>query len=107
MQDPSQSLRIDQSITLDVDQNKFQSAKNKFENYIRQHDTSLATIFAILDTDSNAKIDFPEFSKKIKALHMHLEIDEISALFKSMDINGNGSINYTELVEMFASINTA
>ena len=38
---------------------------------------------------------------------MHLEIDEISALFKSMDINGNGSINYTELVEMFASINTA
>lgn len=69
-------------------------------------DINLGVIFAILDTDSSQSIDFVEFKRKIKALHMNLDEEEMASIFKSMDINGSNSINYSELVEMFASINT-
>lgn len=77
---------------MDVDQNKLQTGKTKFENYIRQQDVNLGVIFAVLDTDSNKLIDFVEFKKKIRALHMRLEDDEIASIFRSMDINNDGNI---------------
>jgi Ca2+-binding EF-hand superfamily protein len=67
----------------------------------------LGVIFAILDTDSNKKIDFTEFKKKIRSLHMRMEDDEIASIFRSMDANNDGNIAYNELVEMFSAINTA
>lgn len=107
LQDPLQSLRIDQSITLEVDQNKLQTGKTKFENYIRQQDVNLGVIFAVLDTDSSKQIDFPEFKRKLRAMHMNLDNDEVTSIFRSMDMNNDGSIAYNELVEMFSGINTA
>jgi Ca2+-binding EF-hand superfamily protein len=104
--DPSYSLKIDHSITLEVDHHKLVSGKTKFENYIRAQDVNLGVIFAVLDTDSSQQIDFGEFKRKLKALHMNLDDDEMASIFKSMDINGSNSITYNELVEMFASINT-
>lgn len=106
LHDPSQSLRIEQSLTLDVDQNKLISGKTKFENYIRQQDTNLSVIFAVLDTDSSKNIDCAEFKRKIRAMHMGLDEEEIIAIFKAMDMNNDGVISYDELVNMFQSINT-
>lgn len=68
---------------------------------------NLGVIFAVLDTDSNKQIDFVEFKKKIRALHMRMEDDEIASIFRSMDTNNDGNIAYNELVEMFSGINTA
>jgi len=40
-------------------------------------------------------------------MHMRLDEDEANALFRHLDINNDGSISYTELVEMFSGLNTA
>lgn len=68
---------------------------------------NLGVIFAVLDTNSNKNIDFPEFKRKVNTMHMRLDNEEIQSIFRSMDINNDGSIAYNELVEMFSSINTA
>lgn len=38
-------------------------------------------MFSILDTDSSKSIDRQEFTKKVRALHMRLEDDEINTIF--------------------------
>jgi len=43
-----------------------------------------------LDTDSNNKIDLAEFKSKIKAMHMPLDNDEMTSLFRQMDANNDG-----------------
>ncbi len=48
---------------------------------MRQQEVNLGVIFAILDTDSSKSIDRQEFNKKVRALHMRLEEDEINAIF--------------------------
>ena len=73
---------------------------------MRQSDTNLSVIFAVLDTDSSKNIDASEFKRKIRAMNMGLDEEEIIALFKAMDMNNDGVISYDELVNMFQSINT-
>lgn len=88
------------------DANKVSSAKIKVENYIRSQDINLGVIFSILDTDSNKQITRVEFKQKLKAMHMRLDDEEISSLFKQLDSNSDGAVGYSELVEMFSAINT-
>lgn len=83
------------------------SAKQKVENYIRAQDINLGVMFAVLDTDSSKRITRVEFRQKVKALHVRLDDDEITALFAQVDGNRDGTIGYDELVEQFAAINTS
>ena len=41
----------------------------------------------------------------MKALHLGLKDDEIDALFRKLDINGDGTITYEEFMRSFASVN--
>lgn len=73
-----------------IDEYKLQSAKTKMENYVVSQDLNLSVIFAVIDTDSNNSVDFPEFKQKVRGLHMNLDSEEIDALFRAIDSNGNG-----------------
>lgn len=84
-----------------------QSAKAKFEQYIRQKEVNLGVIFSVLDTNSNKEIDIQEFKRKMRGLHTGLDEEEIVALFRSMDINNSQTISYNELVDSFQALNTA
>ena len=42
-------------------QQKYASAKQKIEQYILQQDLNLGMVFAIMDTDSDSNITYPEF----------------------------------------------
>ena len=47
-----QSLRIGESITLDIDANKLVTAKHKFENYIRVNNLYMGALFGVMDKNS-------------------------------------------------------
>ena len=88
------------------DSAKLQGACNKVENYIVSKSLSLGVVFSVMDTDSSKGITYDEFRQKTKMLRIGLDDDEITALFRSLDINHDGTITYQEFVEKFAKVNT-
>lgn len=85
---------------------KYTAAKNKIEQYILSQDLNIGMMFAIMDTNSNSEISFPEFKQKMRAMHIQLDEDECAAIFRKLDINNSGDISFDEFVNEFASINT-
>ncbi len=63
-------------------------------------------MFALIDTNSDSEITFPEFRQKMRAMHLVLDDEELKAIFHRLDVNGDHSINYDEFVNEFANINT-
>lgn len=59
-----------------------------------------------MDTDSSKGIAFEEFKNKTRMLKMEMSDDEIGALYKHIDTNGDNNITYQEFVEKFQRINT-
>ena len=49
------------------------------------------------DTDGDGVISRKEFEKGLRALGLHGDQAEIDELFASMDVNGDGTLDYTEL----------
>lgn len=86
-------------------QGKAASAKIKFENFIRSEGLSLGGVFTLIDSNTSNSISFSEFRFKIKMLHMHIDDEEIMALFKSIDINNSKTIAYDELIDFFRNLN--
>lgn len=62
-------------------------------------------MFAIMDSDSDKNLKFSEFRSKLHQIDMRLDEEEIISLFKSLDVNGNGTINYEELINKFSALN--
>ena len=79
-------------------------AKQKIEQYVIQQDLNLGMMFAIIDTNSDSELSFPEFRQKMRAMHIALDDEELSAFFRKLDINGSGSIDFDEFVEVFIYI---
>lgn len=92
--------------TTSIDENKARSAQQKFENYIRNNQTTVGVMFNVLDTNSDKNIASNEWSKKVRAMHLGLDDEEIMALFRKLDKNHSNSISYQEISEMFHEINT-
>ena len=101
----SQSNTNQQMMTMNTQQ-KYAAAKQKIEQYIVQQDLNLGMMFAIMDTDSDSNITFPEFRQKIRAMHIALDDDECSAFFRRLDMNNSQTIDFDEFVNEFATINT-
>ena len=101
---------IDQSINRSNEmansQHKYLSAKAKIEQYILSQDLNLGMMFAIMDTNSDSDVSFPEFKQKMRQMHVQLDEDEVQAIFRKLDLNGSGSIDFDEFVSEFAAINT-
>lgn len=87
-------------------QQKYQSAKAKIEQYIVSQDLNLGMMFAIMDTNSDSNISYPEFRQKMRAMHIALDDDESSAFFRRLDMNNTTTIDFDEFVNEFASMNT-
>ena len=85
---------------------KYLMAKQKIEKYIIASDLNISMLFAIMDTNSNSEIAFPEFKQKLRAMHIALDEDEIVSFFRKLDINNSGSLDFGEFVNEFAAINT-
>lgn len=66
---------------------------------------TLGVLFKVLDTDSNKNVEKHEFRSKLNGLHCGLTTDEINQLFRKLDRNGNGNVDYDELIEEFAVLN--
>jgi len=85
---------------------KYIAAKQKIEKYILSQDLNIGMMFALMDTNSDSKIALPEFRRKMRAMHVMLEEDEANAFFRTIDINGSGTLDFEEFVNEFAAINT-
>ena len=72
---------------------------------MRGKDINLGVMFAILDSNSNNSLSFQEFRAKVYSLDMRLEEEEILALYKSLDKNGNQLITFDELIDKFCCLN--
>ena len=94
-----------QNMTMNTQQ-KYQSAKAKIEQYIVSQDLNLGMMFAIMDTNSDSNISYPEFRQKMRAMHIALDDDESSAFFRRLDMNNTTTIDFDEFVNEFASMNT-
>ena len=66
---------------------------------------TLGVLFKVLDTDSNKAVELHEFVSKLNGLHCGLDTEEIHMLFKKLDVNGDGSVSYDELITEFAVLN--
>jgi len=89
-----------------ADTEKLKSALEKITNYMNARDLSLGAIFQVMDTDSSKGIAFEEFKNKTRMLKMQMDDDEITALYKHIDTNGDGNVTYQEFVEKFQRVNT-
>eukprot|EP00929_Paragymnodinium_shiwhaense_P011658 TRINITY_DN11773_c0_g1_i1.p1 TRINITY_DN11773_c0_g1~~TRINITY_DN11773_c0_g1_i1.p1 ORF type:complete len:715 (+),score=214.13 TRINITY_DN11773_c0_g1_i1:85-2229(+) len=61
---------------------------------------SLREAFDAIDENRSGAIELHELSRILKALHLHMTEDEVMAVFKCMDTNGNGRIEYEEYMTM-------
>ena len=98
--------RISQSHNVMNSQQKYMMAKQKIEQYILSADLNIGMMFAIMDTNSDSEIAFPEFKQKMRAMHIALDEEEQQAFFRKLDINNSGSIDFDEFVNEFSAINT-
>ena len=63
-------------------------------------------MFAVIDTNSNSNISFPEFISKMRAMNTGVTEDEAKAIFRKLDLNNSGDIDFDEFVNEFAILNT-
>jgi len=55
-------------------------------------------IFNRIDTDKSGAIDPDEFRALIRDMHLKLDDAEVMALFKSIDLDGNGTLEFNEFL---------
>ncbi|XP_064619358.1 leucine-rich repeat-containing protein 74B-like isoform X2 [Lineus longissimus] len=70
----------------------------KLRNYIAKHDLKLIDVFNKWDTDKSMSVTYEEFVAGVEELGLKLEEEEINTLIHELDKDGDGEINYSELV---------
>lgn len=55
-------------------------------------------MFQIIDDDNSRKLEFSEFKKGIADYGLTLSNEEATALFKSLDTDGSGAVDYEEFL---------
>lgn len=79
--------------------------KNKLKQYMQTQDITLATLFKLIDTNSDQQLSISEFKQKMKALQTPLDDSELQMLFQHLDKTKRGTIDYQLFVEEFPEIN--
>ena len=59
---------------------------------------SLGKNFRIIDDDNSRSLDFQEFTKCTKDFRFDLKDNEVEKAFFAFDRNGDGTIDYDELI---------
>ena len=73
---------------------------------MQQQDITLATLFKLIDTNSDEHLSIAEFKQKLKALQTPLDDSEMLTLFQNIDKASTGTINYQMFVQEFPEINS-
>lgn len=63
-------------------------------------------MFALIDTNSDSEITYPEFRQKMRAMHLTLDEEELKAIFNKLDLNNDHTVGFDEFINEFASLNT-
>ena len=89
-----------------VSNSNWQSAIiHQVSNVLYQHRIQLRSAFRMFDTDNDGKVTTEEFQSGLKAINALLDnpISEmqVEQLMKSLDKDGNGSLDYKEFLEGF------
>jgi len=58
----------------------------------------LGRMFRIIDDNGNRKLDFPEFLKGLNDFGVQLSKEEAAAVFKTMDKDDSGQIDFEEFL---------
>lgn len=64
------------------------------KQYMQQQDITLATLFKLIDTNSDQQLTINEFKQKLKALQVPLDDSELHSLFQHIDRGSKGIIDY-------------
>ncbi|KAK2170737.1 hypothetical protein LSH36_1g25003 [Paralvinella palmiformis] len=67
--------------------------------YIQDKNLRLVDIFNILDEDKSMTVDKEEFSRGMKRAGIHIPPDTLALMMKKLDANGDGQIDFSELVD--------
>jgi len=83
-----------------------QAARAKMEKFMNDNDFTLSMLFNLLDTYNDQVLQRPEFKSKLRGLHIGLEEEEIESLFKELDSEKKGSVNYLKFIKLFIDFNS-
>ena len=109
MESPTLSRRHNK-LTIDPDRaERRQSAQGLFNAKTRASFTpeqvaECRELFQIFDKNGDDKIDKSEFVPMMKALGLNLTSQELDMFFTRMDYNGDGSVQFHELVRFLEGI---
>ena len=90
---------IDVNKNFRIDYTEFLAATISEKNYIKKE--RLFEAFCILDKDNNGKISKEELMEVLKTEKDQEK--EIEKYIKTVDINGDGTIDYTEFLKLMGS----
>ena len=70
--------------------------------YIKNKNLSLAklrTIFIKMDKNKNGRLEIGEFEKGLSTFGFFMKINDLQALHKMYDLNGDGGVNFDEFLK--------
>ncbi|KAK3085063.1 hypothetical protein FSP39_023665 [Pinctada imbricata] len=70
----------------------------KLTNYIEKNNLRLVEFFNKFDKDGSMSVTYEEFEQGIEETGLKLSHEEVQILLKELDSDGDGEINYSELV---------
>jgi protein phosphatase len=80
-------------------------------NVLYQHRIQLRSAFRMFDTDNDGKVTAEEFQSGLKAINALLDNPlsemQVDQLMKSLDRNGDGSLDYKEFLEGFQIVDAS
>ncbi|KAK3089767.1 hypothetical protein FSP39_006361 [Pinctada imbricata] len=68
------------------------------KEYIERQNLTVAQLFAKFDEDGSNSVDYDEFRQGIKEAKIPLTSNQVDSLIKYIDIDGDGDIDFSELV---------
>ena len=98
LKDPKEANKRVLVTTTDRSQGDEGSIQNAIIHALRKQASRVMDLFRQWDIDNNQCVDKLEFRRAMKALKIVGSNDEYDSLFDSWDIDGGGSIQYTELL---------
>jgi len=73
-------------------------ALNFINSYCAQNNISLMDLFSKLDSDGSMSVSYEEFREGLKKAKIPISANQIEALIRYLDKDGDGEIDFSELI---------
>jgi len=91
---------IDGNGTVEFEEFLKMMSKNPIKSLPKTEDEEMREAFKVFDRDNNGFIDAEELRFTMNNLGQPLSDDDVKAMIKEADIDGDGRINYEEFIKM-------